>query len=135
MASILIVDDEPGIRSALETLFSGDFLVYQADSGAQALEVLKGADVDAILLDLLMPRMGGGETLSRIRRTGCSAPVVLMSVFWQSGWACSSRDLGIFGFISKPWDTEVLRGLVRLAIAHGNSARQGRGFALAGFRC
>lgn len=118
--SVLVVDNEPGIRAALETLLSGDFEVYEAKDGSQALGILQETLVGAVLLDMQTPGMGGNETLLRIRQAGCFAPVMLMSASWPSGWACGSKG-DVFGRISKPWNTEVVTAMVRLAVAYGES--------------
>ena len=74
-ATILLVDDDAEIRELLELLLSGEgYAVLQAESGEAALDLLeKGAGVDLIILDVMMPGLSGSKTCARIRETSTAA--------------------------------------------------------------
>ena len=70
-ATILLVDDDAEIRELLELLLTGEgYAVLQADSGEAALDLLgRGASVDLIILDVMMPGLSGYKTCARVRET------------------------------------------------------------------
>jgi DNA-binding response OmpR family regulator len=80
VAEILVVDDEPSIRSLLgETLRIAGFNPAMASDGKSALEDIRMRNFDLILLDINMPRISGFETLKEIRRIQPNLPVIVLS--------------------------------------------------------
>ncbi|SRR5260370_86798 len=78
--TILFVDDEPSILVVRRLIFEAlGFSVLTAESGEEALEVLRSNAVDAVVLDYLMPGMDGEETARRIRGMRSSLPIILSS--------------------------------------------------------
>lgn len=78
--TILFVDDEPTLLDVRRLIF--EFMGYSvltAESGEEALEVLRLNDVDAVVVDYLMPGMDGEETARRIRRLDADLPIILSS--------------------------------------------------------
>ena len=77
---VLVVDDERPTRLLMEKeLPRTGFAVTTAESGEAALELLREQDFDVVLLDLKMPGIGGMEALRRIRESGASAEVVILT--------------------------------------------------------
>jgi len=84
--TILIVEDVEINRSILANIFQNEYIVLEAENGKEALEVLrKGAEVDLILLDLMMPVMKGLEFLNVMKQESqyCKIPVVVLK--WGIG--------------------------------------------------
>src|SRR4026207_1683416 len=78
--SILIVDDEPGVRSALAGVLGDEGCRGEAvDSGEAALALLEGRRFDLLLLDVWVPKMDGLETLSRVRALDPEVAVIMIS--------------------------------------------------------
>src|SRR5271163_1652054 len=78
---ILLVDDESAIRRALRPpLMELGFEVVEAIRGEEALQLLRGSNFDAVLLDINMPGIGGIETLRRIRTGWPRLPVLMLTV-------------------------------------------------------
>jgi CheY-like chemotaxis protein len=102
---LLIVDDEVEIRETMAMLFELDgFEVRTAENGLEALEILGGNAVDAVITDIRMPVCGGMEFLDRLRARDQSAapPVFMISAFSDySSQQCLER--GAAGFFSKPF--------------------------------
>ena len=117
--SLLIVDDEPGIQGALEALFGGEFEVILAADGVEALEWVGRVRVDAVLMDLRMPGMGGGEALRRIRERQPGLAVLMMSATAPTGELWEGMGRLADGFILKPWDVGLLWALVARAARRG----------------
>jgi two-component system cell cycle sensor histidine kinase/response regulator CckA len=84
ISRILVVDDEPVVRRfAARVLTAEGFLVYEAADGVDALRLLQeeAPDVDAVLSDIVMPRLNGVELLQVLSTTHPQVPVLLMSGF------------------------------------------------------
>src|SRR5262245_895144 len=84
--TILVVDDEMPNRFLLERLFSKDFRVMTSVTGEEALETLSHSPIDLVLLDVMMPGMGGLNTLEAIRSAAETAelPVILISALSEA---------------------------------------------------
>lgn len=112
-ASVLVVDDDSGIRDTLaECLAAEGYRVATACNGAEALERLQDARPDLIIVDFLMPVMNGGQLLSRLRADpGTSGiPVLLMTGATPAG----GRPIpAADATLPKPFELEELLALVR----------------------
>jgi len=115
---ILIVDDEPGVRSALEAILSDEgFQVATEESGEAGLEALRDQSYDAVMLDVWLPGIDGLETLKRLREQRVDAEVVMISGHGTIETAVRATKLGAFDFVEKPLSLEktllVLRNALR----------------------
>jgi PAS domain S-box-containing protein len=110
--TILVVDDEEGVRDVAERMLQEiGFCTITAEDGRQALDLLTRAEdrITGILLDLSMPRMGGQETLARLRATRPDLPVVMMSGYTQQVVAEQlGESTGSTAFLQKPFVAEDL---------------------------
>lgn len=110
---ILIVEDEPNVRLVLRmALESAEHEVSEAADGLSALLFLEKSDADVVLLDLLMPELGGMEVLRRIREAGNCVPVVIVTAHGSIPDAVAAMRLGAFDFLAKPMTPDVLRNVV-----------------------
>jgi signal transduction histidine kinase len=109
---IWVVDDEPLICMTIERLLSRfGFEVKTAGDGLEALERIKAVPVEEVaclLLDVTMPKMGGFETLTEIRKFAPDLPVLIMSGFDESDSLEKLKALNVAGFIHKPFRMEHL---------------------------
>jgi two-component system nitrogen regulation response regulator NtrX len=115
---ILLVDDEPGVRSSLEAILRDEgYDVAVAVSGEEGLEAASSSPFDAVLLDVWLPGMDGLETLTRLRERRDQAAVVMISGHGTIDTAVRATKLGAFDFIEKPLSLErtllVLRNALR----------------------
>lgn len=109
VAEILVVDDEPSIRSLLgETLRIAGFNPAMASDGKSALEEIRMRKFDLILLDINMPRISGFETLKEIRRIQPDLPVIVLSARQEKSDVIEGFRVGADDYISKPFDLEEL---------------------------
>ncbi len=114
--TILVVDDEGIIRDlARNALEQSGFRVLEARDGLEAVERFTelGQQVDLILLDMTMPRMGGAETFRRIRELSPKVKVLLTSGYTQKESLESLADLPPDGFLQKPFRVRELVGRIR----------------------
>lgn len=103
---VLVVDDEPFIRESMQMLLQSlGFEVELACDGLEALETLKSTELDLriVLLDLTMPKLGGAQTLRKLRDSGNKVPVILMSGFHHSEATAELEDGDFSGYLSKPF--------------------------------
>ena len=120
--TILHVDDEPDIRevASLSLELDPDIALTSAESGEAALAVLEGGlRPDVILLDVMMPRMDGPETLTRLRAIeGLEfTPVIFMTARAQTREQDRYVALGALAVITKPFDPMTLAAEVRGILA------------------
>ncbi len=115
---ILVVDDEPGVRSALEAILGDEgFQVDCAESGEQGLEAMERKSYDAVLLDVWLPGIDGLDTLTELRERNLDSEVVMISGHGTIETAVRATKLGAFDFVEKPLSLEktllVLRNALR----------------------
>ncbi|WP_437960015.1 sigma-54 dependent transcriptional regulator [Sorangium sp. So ce119] len=105
-ARILLVDDEPAQRRGLARALVRDFDVLTAEDGPAALGLLATTRVEAVLLDLTMPRMGGAEVLEHIKARFPDVEVVVMAGHSEVEAAVAAVRAGAYAFVMKPVDPE-----------------------------
>jgi two-component system nitrogen regulation response regulator NtrX len=116
-ATILIVDDEPGVRNALSGVLRDEgYTVEAVPSGEACLERLARGPVDLIVLDVWLPGMDGLATLARLRERQVDAQVVLISGHGNIESAVRAIKLGAFDFVEKPLSIEKTVLVVRNAL-------------------
>ena len=116
---ILIVDDDPGQRSLLNSFLHGQgFETALADSGERALEILRSGKFAMMISDVRMPGLSGLETLRRVRQESRTAglPVLLVTAFTDVRDAVSAMRDGAVNYLAKPIDLDELLNSVRQAI-------------------
>jgi excisionase family DNA binding protein len=103
--TILVVDDEPAIRKLMATaLATTSREVLTAGSGEGALAIVKGSNVDLVVLDLAMPGMNGVDTFRAIRSLRPALPVLIVTGYPDSDLMAQAFEIGAFTMISKPFD-------------------------------
>ena len=118
METILIVDDEKNYPLILSAVLEEEgFETLTANSGHEALEILKTADVDLVLTDMKMPVMDGIELLEHIKAEDPDLPVIMMTAYGTVDKAVEAMQKGAYSYILKPFDNERLVLYVDKAIA------------------
>jgi DNA-binding NtrC family response regulator len=114
--SILLVDDEPEILFSLRGLLRKEFEVHTAESGAEAIEVLKQHPVHVIMTDQRMPGMTGVQLLHRVRGEHPQAIRIVFTGYADIKAVIDAVNQGhIYRYITKPWDPDELLGVIRQA--------------------
>jgi two-component system nitrogen regulation response regulator NtrX len=115
--SILVVDDEAGVRASLAGILADEgYLVDAVESGEACLAALEGKRYDLLLLDVWLPRMDGLETLSRVRILDPDVPVVVISGHGSIETAVRAVRMGAQDFVEKPLSLEKTLLVVRNAL-------------------
>src|ERR671911_1330822 len=121
MSSILIVDDEPGVRSALGGVLRDEgYTVDAVDSGEACLERVVHGSYDVIVLDVWLPGIDGLLTLQRLRERQIDAQVIMISGHGNIESAVRAIKMGAFDFVEKPLSLE------KTVLVVANAVRQRR---------
>src|SRR5215218_10329264 len=117
MAAILVVDDEPGVRSSISGVLKDEgFDVETAATGEECLEKANGASYDVIVLDIWLPGLDGLTTLQRLRERQIDSQVVIISGHGNIESAVRAIKMGAYDFIEKPLSLEKTVLVVRNAL-------------------
>jgi response regulator RpfG family c-di-GMP phosphodiesterase len=117
-ATLLCVDDEPNILSALRRLFRAKgYKVLTAESGAAGLALLAQEPVDLVISDMRMPEMDGAQFLEQVRSEWPQVVRLLLTGYSDIGSVMAAINRGeIYRYITKPWDDNDILLLVRHAL-------------------
>ncbi len=117
-STLLCVDDEPNILSALRRLFRpSGYRVLVAEGGAQGLEILRKEPVDLVISDMRMPHMDGAQFLSAVKQEWPDAVRILLTGYADIGSTIEAINQGeIYRYITKPWTDEDMVLTVRQAL-------------------
>ncbi len=138
---VLVVDDEVGMRLAVERALRTyavplpdldmevQFQITQAGSGEEALEIIKSAPPDLLLLDHKLPGISGIDVLTEISSLGADLLTVMITAYASIGTAVQATKLGAFDFLAKPFTPDELKMAMRKAARHFVVQRQARRLA------
>lgn len=114
---LLLADDDPTIADSLAPFLErAGFHVLVASDGLSALEKAQSHRPDMIILDVLMPRMDGRETLRRLRRANVWTPTILLTQVGESSERALALEEGADDYINKPFDPHELLARVRAVL-------------------
>ena len=118
MDTVLIVDDEKNYPLILSAVLEEEgFETFTANSGIDALEILKNTDVDLVVTDMKMPSMDGIELLEHIKAMDPELPVIMMTAHGTVDKAVEAMQKGAYSYILKPFDNDRLILYVNKAIS------------------
>ncbi len=129
---VLIVDDEVNIRRILQAAFDKNgWHALVAESAEKALETMASERVECVLTDVTMPGMSGYELQEALHERYPDVPVVIMTAYGTIPQAVQAIRRGAFEYVTKPFDLEALKKVVRAALDSRGSApaKRGRGRA------
>jgi DNA-binding response OmpR family regulator len=124
MANVLVVDDEPNIVLSLEFLMEqAGFQVTTAEDGEHALDSVKNAPPDLILLDISLPGISGFDVLEQLREQPdtASLPIIMLTAHGREVEREKGMALGANDYITKPFSTQTLVEKVK-ALLNGASS-------------
>ncbi|MDR2717283.1 MAG: sigma-54 dependent transcriptional regulator [Treponema sp.] len=118
MPSILIIDDEPGIRVTLASVLEDEkYKVFTSEDALAGIETLKREVIDLVFLDVLLPKLGGIKALEQIRKEWSVTEVVMISGHANIEMAVNAVKLGAFDFLEKPLSLDKVLTVCRNALA------------------
>ena len=125
MPTVLVVDDEPQIRTSLRGILAEEGLrVLEAADGRQALEVIQRENPELVILDIWMPDVDGLQVLQQLRNDQLAPAVIMISGHGNIEAAVKATKLGAFDFIEKPFSLDGLLRVVNRALDHHAALRR-----------
>ncbi|UNO40504.1 response regulator transcription factor [Streptomyces sp. MST-110588] len=122
-ARILIVDDEPAVREALQrSLAFEGYGTEQAVDGLDAVEKVTSYDPELIVLDVLMPRMDGLTAARRLRARGVTVPILMLTARDTVGDRVTGLDAGADDYLVKPFELDELLARIRALLRRSSYA-------------
>src|SRR3954447_13612381 len=128
MTRVLIVDDEPAVRAALDRALRLDgFEVQTAADGAEALDRLAESRQDAVVLDVAMPGIDGLEVCRRLRDAGDRTPVLMLTARDAVDDRVAGLDAGADDYLVKPFALKELKARLRALLRRAEAPGDGHG--------
>jgi DNA-binding NtrC family response regulator len=116
-ARILVVDDEEiVIKSCLRILSGDEYQVDAVQDGREALHKIEEGHYDVVILDIMMPHVGGLEVLRRVKEAHPDVDVIMVTGLSQIDTAVQAMKLGAFDYISKPFEPDEIKLVVQRAL-------------------
>ena len=122
--TVLIVDDDEGMRDTLTAILKRDYRVLKVGSGEAALPMINREDVDLVLLDVRLPGISGFEVLRIIKENYSLVEVIMISAITEIETAVQAMKHGAYHYVTKDFDYDQLRALVRNASERQDLNRQ-----------
>jgi two-component system response regulator MprA len=126
MVRVLVVDDEPAVRRALErALKLDDYDVTLAADGQEALDALAASPADAVVLDIAMPRVDGLEVARRMRKAGDRTPILMLTARDAIDDRVAGLDVGADDYLVKPFALRELQARLRALLRRAGEGTDG----------
>lgn len=128
METVLVVEDDAGIRKALQmNLGLEGYRVLCAEDGELALKAVEKENPDLLLLDLMLPRLNGLDVIRELRQREIDVPVIVLSAKDQEADKVLALSLGADDYITKPFGLAELLARVRAGLRRGRRQREKKG--------
>src|SRR5581483_2106610 len=125
---VLIVEDDPAVRLSLRLMCQKEgFEVAEAPSGAQALALFEQQPHDLVLLDLMLPGMGGLEVCRRMRQAQPAQPVIILTARGDEAYKVAGLELGADDYVTKPFSPRELLARIRAVLRRSARATEATG--------
>ena len=125
MSRVLIVEDDPAILAGLKANLEFDsHHVLTAVDGEQGYRVIRESNPELVILDLMLPKLGGYELCRRVRGEGFHAPILMLSARSQESDRVLGLDLGANDYVSKPFSLRELLARVRSLLKRADDGRR-----------
>lgn len=107
--SLLVVDDEAGVRQSLQMIFNKSFRLMEASSADEAVQKVADEKPDIVLLDIVMPGADGLAVLKQLKSIQPDCQVIMLTALNTARTAFTAKGTGAFDYVTKPFDVEELR--------------------------
>ncbi len=123
-ATILIVDDEDGIRDSMRMLLKDQYRLVFSGNGREALKLFKAESPDLVLLDIRLPEIDGLEVLSRMKDLDPEAEVIMLTALNTINYAVSAMKAGAYDYLTKPFDIEAIQSIIEKVLEKKSLRKQ-----------
>ena len=117
LRSVLIVDDEVGVRESLKMILKKDYEVFLAKDAEEAFSQIKAQFPDVILLDIILPGLDGLRVLERIKQNDPDIIVIMITATNTAKTAVEAMKLGAYHYVTKPFDNDELRLIISRSLS------------------
>jgi DNA-binding NtrC family response regulator len=125
MAKVLVIDDEANLRKVLAALLRRDgYDVTIAEDGEMGVAEFQKNGADAVITDLVMPKLGGMDVLRAVNAADPEVPVIIITAHGTVDSAVEAIKLGAFDYVTKPFDQSELSNVIAKASGTHESARR-----------
>lgn len=122
---VLIADDEKNLRWVLnKSLMREGYKILEAEDGEEVFKILQKEEPDLILLDYKMPKMDGMMVLKKLKENDLKIPVIMITAHGSIESAVEAMRLGAIDYISKPFDIEELKLVIKRALKYDNLSKE-----------
>ncbi len=113
--NILVVEDQPDIRFLINDILKDDYIVYEAEDGRKALELMEKIIPDLVICDVMMPNMGGLELCNKMKNAPatCHIPFIILSARGSEDHHMEGYEVGADAYVAKPFHTTHLKLRIR----------------------
>lgn len=114
--SVLICDDEVGVRESLKLILGDVYELSFAGDGEEAVQYVKSHDPDVAILDVKMPKMNGLDALRQIKQLKPQIKVLMITGYEASTVATQAINLGASDYIAKPFDGQKVKEQIQILL-------------------
>ncbi|MBW1797845.1 MAG: sigma-54-dependent Fis family transcriptional regulator [Deltaproteobacteria bacterium] len=114
--TILVVDDERGVRKSFNMVLKDEYNVLLAENGEQAIDIFIKKPVDLILLDILLPDIDGVELLQKLKEIDTNTEIIMVTAVKEIQTAVKAIKLGAYEYVIKPFDVDDVLTIIRRAL-------------------
>jgi two-component system, NtrC family, response regulator AtoC len=115
-STILIVDDERGVRQSFNMVLKEHYRLYFAEDGNTALNIFNQKQIDLVLLDILLPDLDGLDLLKQFKEIEPETEIIMVSALKEIASAVRAMKRGAFDYITKPFEVDDLLAVVKRAL-------------------
>ena len=124
---VLVVDDEKQIQNVLaKILKKKDYQVKTVGDGMEALKAFKKERFDIVLLDIMMPKLDGIQTLRKIKAQFPKTIVMMLTAYGSVATAREAMQLGAYDYITKPFDMNFIYEVLEESLKDGDSTKEAK---------
>lgn len=122
--NVLVVDDEMLIRNVIKDYLENEgYEIFEAENGLEAIRVFKEEKIDLIILDIMMPKMDGYETLKELRKLG-ETPVIMLTAMKEELDKLHGFDLGVDDYVTKPFSPKEVVARVKAILKRDGKIKE-----------
>jgi len=123
-ATILVIDDEYGIRQSFNMVLKDEFHVLLVENGEEAIRVFTKESVDLILLDILLPDIYGLDLLEKLKKVDPNPEIIMVTAVKDIQTAVKAIKLGAYDYIVKPFMVEEVINIINRALEKNNLVKE-----------
>jgi DNA-binding NtrC family response regulator len=117
---ICIIDDEVAVTESLKDILTeGGFEIFTLNDPRYAMSFINNNNPDCLLLDIKMPTIDGLDLLKQIKKEYENLPIIMLSGHADTTSISLALTLGAANFLSKPWDNEIIKKVIKEVIKEG----------------